>query len=385
MMGLFFPHAITTSAGAYWRLVRRNLHAQALQPSRLRLLGPARQLARDAIVGSLRGASGGVVTVRPLLGRCLFELLVFMTLGVRLGREELDELQTMHLQILHAVTAFPVFSIFPSITKRLLRKRWAAHVALQERRTEVLLPLIRARARACAGTDKDKPPGYGYVDSLLELRVADEGCRALTEAEILTLCSEFMTAAVDTSVSLMEWIMAELVNHPEVQARVYEEAREKPELSGMPYLKAVVLEGLRLHPGAHLIVPHGVKSDAEIGGYVLPKGAEVNFLVADFGLDETVWPAAREFRPERFLQDSDEVDITGSKEIKMAPFGAGRRMCPGYMLALLHAEYFVGSLVREFQWLPPTQGEDTVDMTEELASIITMKQPLRARIIPRTC
>uniref|UniRef100_A0ACD5VDI1 Uncharacterized protein n=1 Tax=Avena sativa TaxID=4498 RepID=A0ACD5VDI1_AVESA len=392
MMGLFFPGAITTSAyGAYWRLVRRNLHAQALQPSRLRLLGPARQLARDDIVGSLRGASGGVVTVRPLLGRCLFELLVFMTLGVRLGREELDELQAMHLQILHAVTAFPVFSIFPFITKRLLRKRWAAYVALQERRSEVLLPLIRARACAQA------QPGYSYVDSLLELRVAEEGGRALTEAEILTLCSEFMTAAVDTSVSLMEWIMAELVNHPEVQARVYEEVREKPELSegdhhlrgttatGMPYLKAVVLEGLRLHPGAHLIVPHGVKSDAEIGGYVLPKGAEVNFLVADFGLDETVWPAAREFRPERFLQDSDEVDITGSKEIKMAPFGAGRRMCPGYMLALLHAEYFVGSLVREFQWLPPTQGQDTVDMTEEVASIITMKQPLRARIIPRTC
>jgi cytochrome P450 len=191
---------------------------------------------------------------------------------------------------------------------------------------------------------------------------------------------------------MMEWIMAELVNHPDAQAKVYEEVRGKSELSeddlldGMPYLRAVVLESLRLHPGAHLILPHAVESDAEIGGYTVPKGAVINFFVADLGLDETVWTTApaQEFRPERFL-DGDELDITGSREIKMAPFGAGRRMCPGYTLALLHAEYFVGTLVREFQWLPPAEGQDTVDMTEELASFIVMKNRLRARIVPRTC
>jgi cytochrome P450 len=90
-------------------------------------------------------------------------------------------------------------------------------------------------------------------------------------------------------------------------------------------------------------------------------------------------------RPERFLDGDEELDITGSREIKMAPFGAGRRMCPGYTLAMLHAEYFVGTLVREFQWLPPVEGQDTVDMTEELSSFIVMKNRLRARIVPRTC
>jgi cytochrome P450 len=79
---------------------------------------------------------------------------------------------------------------------------------------------------------------------------------------------------------------------------VYEEVRGKPKLSeddlldGMPYLRAVVLESLRLHPGAHMILPHGVESDAEIGGYTVPKGAVINFFVADLGLDETVWTTA---------------------------------------------------------------------------------------------
>ncbi|VAH10062.1 unnamed protein product [Triticum turgidum subsp. durum] len=67
----------------------------------------------------------------------------------------------------------------------------------------------------------------------------------------------------------------------------------------------------------------------------------------------------------------------------MMPFGAGRRMCPGYTLAMLHLEFFVGSLVRELEWLPAVDGEE-VDMTEVLDFTTLMKNPLRVRAIPRT-
>ncbi|CAM0948851.1 unnamed protein product [Alopecurus aequalis] len=382
MFELFLGGAMAASPlGAYFRLVRRNLHLQALHPSRVRLFAPARKRVCDEFVGSLRrdrdASSQGIVTVRPLLAHCLFSLLTCMCFGVTLGQETLDKMQQIQLQISDAISRFPVFEgiFFYDITKRLRLKRW---VALRQRQKELILPLIRGRQ------DGDGP--RCYADSLLELRVPEEGDRPLTDDEMVSLCTEFMIAAMDTSMALLEWIMADVVNHPDAQAKVYEEVRGKPELSDddlrgteMPYLKAIVMEGLRMHPVAHIVFPHGVQSDAEVGGYMVPKGAEINFMVADFGLDETVWTAAREYRPERFLHDHD-VDITGTKEIKMAPFGAGRRMCPGYVLATLHAEYLVGSLVREFQWLPPAQG---VDMTEELYVAVRMKNPLRARIIPR--
>jgi cytochrome P450 len=283
----------------------------------------------------------------------------------------------MNRQIYLAMARFPAFCFFPALS---MRRRWAQYKTLRERQSKVLLPLIHSyRGTPC------------YAGSLLELRVPEEGGRPLTDAEMVSLCSEFMVGAMDASVAMMEWTMGELVNHPDAQAKVYEEVRGKPELNeddlrGMQYLRAVVLESLRLHPGAHLILPHAVQSDAEIAGYRVPKGAVINFLVADFGLDETAWTAAREFRPERFLDGDGDLDMTGSGEVKMAPFGAGRRICPGYMLALLHAEYLVGALVRDFQWLPPAPGEDiTVDMTEEPGTFIVMKHRLRARIIPRTC
>lgn len=79
----------------------------------------------------------------------------------------------------------------------------------------------------------------------------------------------------------------------------------------------------------------------------------------------------------------EDFDITGNKGIKMMPFGVGRRIYPGYELALLHLQYFAANLVWHFEWMP-VEG-DEVDLSEEFDFTITMKYPLRARITPRCC
>ncbi|EES00340.1 hypothetical protein BDA96_03G080400 [Sorghum bicolor] len=390
----------TAPYGLYWRLVRRNLAADR---ARVGLFAPARRWACEALVtGLLRAARVSSfetetepVTVRPFLRRSMFELLVYMCFGARLSLGALDEVEALERHVLASFTAFPVFAFFPPLTKRLFRKRWEAHVAVRRRLEELFVPLIHA-ARGHGGEDEDEDdPPPCYADSLLALRVPDdEGERPLTDAEMVSLCSEFLNAGTDTTATLVEWIMAELANNPDVQAKVYEEVTTRVKadvlddagnLQSLPYLRAVVLEGLRLHPPGDFVIPHGLRSDAaEIGGYTVPKGAEVNFLVAEIGRDEAVWTAAHEFRPERFLDGGEgcDVDITGSREIKMMPFGAGRRMCPGYALGMHHAEYFVGSLVRELEWLPAAKGE-AVNMERTVDFTTVMKYPLRARIIPR--
>lgn len=73
--------------------------------------------------------------------------------------------------------------------------------------------------------------------------------------------------------------------------------------------------------------------------------------------------------------------ITGSREIKMMPFGAGRRICPGLGLAMLHLEYYVANLVWNFEW--KAVDGDNVDLSEKQEFTTVMKYPLNVHISPR--
>ncbi|KAJ4836653.1 hypothetical protein Tsubulata_031054 [Turnera subulata] len=152
----------------------------------------------------------------------------------------------------------------------------------------------------------------------------------------------------------------------------------------MPYLKAVVLEGLRRHPPAHFVLPHAVTEDVVLDKYSVPKDSILTFMLAEMGWDPSVWEQPLTFKPERFLNNvngGEAFDITGSKEIKMMPFGAGRRICPAYGLAMLHLEYFVANLIWSYEWKPMHGQEVDLSVKEEFT--IVMKNPLQAHLCPR--
>ncbi|KAJ4953253.1 hypothetical protein NE237_030085 [Protea cynaroides] len=150
------------------------------------------------------------------------------------------------------------------------------------------------------------------------------------------------------------------------------------DLQKMPYLKAVVLEGLRRHPPLHYGLTHAVTTEFYLDGHVIPKNATVHFMVAEMGWDPEVWENPMEFCPDRFLS-AVGFDITGKNGIKMMPFGVGRRICPGnYNLALLLLEYFVANLVKDFKWMA-VDGEE-IDFSESEQFEVVMKSPLWAYI-----
>ncbi|KAJ6350695.1 hypothetical protein OIU78_006771 [Salix suchowensis] len=165
-----------------------------------------------------------------------------------------------------------------------------------------------------------------------------------------------------------------------------QEEVSESDLRRMPYLKAVILEGLRRHPPARLLVPHAVREDVVFNNeYLIPENAAINFLVAELGWDPKVWEDPLAFKPERFLNHDNgigqEFDITGSREIKMMPFGAGRRICPGYQLAMLHMEYYVANLILKFECKSVDGGD--VDLSEKVERTMMMKNPLQVHLSRR--
>ncbi|OEL13903.1 Cytochrome P450 89A2 [Dichanthelium oligosanthes] len=390
--------------GPVWRLLRRNLVAETLHPSRVRLFAPARAWVRGVLLDKLRaGGDGGDAPgdVMEAFRYTMFCLLVLMCFGERLDEPTVRSIEDSEREwLLYISRQMSVFFFFPFITKHIFRGRLQTARALRRRQAELFVPLISARReyKRQVKEEGQAPTSettfqHSYVDTLLDITLPEEGHRPLTDDEIVALCSEFLTAGTDTTSTGLQWIMAELVKNPAVQERLHAEIKatcgddaesvSEEVFHHMPYLKAVILEGLRKHPPGHFVLPHKAADDVEVGGYLIPNGATVNFMVAEMGRDEREWERPMEFAPERFLEGGDGVgvDMTGTKGIRMMPFGVGRRICAGLSIAMLHLEYFVANMVSEFEWQEAPGHE--VEFEEKREFTTVMKKPLRPRLVPR--
>ncbi|KAI1615398.1 cytochrome P450 [Exophiala viscosa] len=126
----------------------------------------------------------------------------------------------------------------------------------------------------------------------------------------------------------------------------------------LPYLQAVIKEGLRMHPATGLpiwrTVPEG---GATIAGVEFRAGANVgiNSWVAHHNKDVFGEDAAL-FRPERWLSSTSSPEQLAAMEKYYMPFGLGSRTCIGKNISLLEISKLVPHLIRhyEFRLLTPT-------------------------------
>ncbi|TMW96703.1 hypothetical protein EJD97_006953 [Solanum chilense] len=378
--------------GPSWRLLRRNMVSEILHPSRINPYSKVRSRVLTILIQQLHSDSAATEGIRLIdhFHYAMFYLLVLMCFGENIDEAQVKRINDVQRRWIQSAGRFINLSFFPrSLQKIIHRKQWKELIQLIQEQECVFMPLIEARMKA-----KTEEDVVAYADTLLNLEFPEKK-RKFNQGEIVSLCSEFLTAGTDTTATSLQWIMANLVKYPSIQEKLYQEISEivsrenlKPDglkeedLEKMPYLKAVILEGLRRHPPGHFLQPHTVTEEVELNGYVIPKGVAVNFMVADMGLDPQVWENPLDFNPDRFLSVGGEVfDITGVREIKMMPFGAGRRVCPGYGLAMLHLEHIVANLIWHFEW-KAVDGND-VDLSEKLEFTVVMKNPLCARIRPR--
>lgn len=213
----------------------------------------------------------------------------------------------------------------------------------------------------------------------------------------MLLVLEFRGAGAGTVAACLEWTLPHVVNDQEVQEKLSDEVQSaggtvvsssRSLIHGMPYLNAVVLESLRMHPTVPFIQRH-VHADA--AGFLGVGGTTSDLLmqvsVGAIGRYTKTWTDPDEFRPERFLPGGEAEDVgplPGPKEIRMVPFGTGHRFCPGVGLAMMNIKCFLAALVHEFHWKPPTVGCAGVDVTELNTFVKGMKTPLSVRLTRRT-
>lgn len=193
----------------------------------------------------------------------------------------------------------------------------------------------------------------------------------------------------DTVAILVEWVVARMVLHQDIQAKLYEEiasvtsnntkSLSDSDIPKLPYLQAIVKETLRIHPpGPLLSWARLAIQDVHVGPNLVPAGTIAMVNMWSITHDAKIWSDPEEFKPERFIGGGD-VSVMGS-DLRLAPFGSGRRVCPGKAMGLATVHLWIAQLIQNFKWV---KGSCDVDLTEVLKLSMEMKKPLKCKAVPR--
>ncbi|GMH21291.1 hypothetical protein Nepgr_023133 [Nepenthes gracilis] len=238
--------------------------------------------------------------------------------------------------------------------------------------------------------DHTKETEKDFIDILLEIQRSNTIGFQIDRTNIKALTLDAFIAGTDTTYTVLEWAMTELLKHPQVMRELQNEIKEvikskakvsEDDLKKMKYLKAVIKETLRLHPPAPLLLPHKSTKDVKIKGYDIADGTQVILNVWTIQRDPTYWEESEKFYPERFFNST--IDFKG-KDFQLIPFGAGRRGCPGISFATVIIELAIANIVNKFDWCLPVEGRDSLDMSETTGVSAHRKIPLLAVATPHS-
>ncbi|KAM7510305.1 hypothetical protein LguiB_009180 [Lonicera macranthoides] len=165
------------------------------------------------------------------------------------------------------------------------------------------------------------------------LNISQENPNEIDRTHMEHMFLDLFSAGTDTTSSTLEWALAELLRNPEIMLKAKSELNE------------VIGKGKILKEVDVTRLPYMVETDVEACAYIVPKGAQVLLSAWAIGRDPRLWEDPLSFKPERFL--GSKIDVRG-QDFELIPFAAGRRICPGLLLAIRMVPVMLGSMINLF-------------------------------------
>lgn len=395
---------VHTPYGAYWRMARKLCATELFSARRVDSYEHIRAQEMRALAQGLFESRGRAVAVREHLANATLRNILRMSVGEKWSgcygsadgeefRRTLDEAFAVTGAVSNVGEWVPWLGwLDVQGCVRRMKRLSKVHDRFLE---QILHEHEERRRREAAVAGTGESAARDLVDVLLQLAEEKDGPESearLTRDGVKAFVLDIIAGGTESSAVTMEWAMSELLRRPDALAAATDEldrvvGRDRwvteRDLPHLPYIDAVVKETMRLHPVGPLLVPHLAREDTMVAGYDVPAGARVLVNVWAIARDPASWPdQPQEFRPERFARIS-AVDVRG-QHFELLPFGAGRRMCPAYNLAMKVVAGGLANLLHGFAWRLP-DGVSPVDVSmEELVGLSTRRKvPLVAVAEPR--
>jgi cytochrome P450 len=332
---------LLTSEGDLWRRQRKTIQP-AFRRDRIAafadvVVGEAGQLI-DSLGRRPPGAAVDVMTEMTrltlrILGKTLLDADLAQFGGLGPAFEAVQDQAMFEMVTLRAL---PIWLPLPK------HRRFAV---ARDQLEDIAMALVSQRERDLS------PGGEDMISRLLDAYRTEPQAslrhRRLKD-ELLTI----LLAGHETTASTLSWTWYLIDRHPEVAARMHDEAvavlGDRPpryeDLRDLRYTTMVIQEAMRLYPPVWGLTRVALEAD-EVGGYRVPAGADVMISPYTLHRHPGFWPEPDRFDPERF----DPAAPGPEHRYAYIPFGAGPRVCVGSHLGMMEATFVAAMVARKFR------------------------------------
>jgi cytochrome P450 len=334
-----FGNGLATSNGEFHRRQRR-----MVQPAfhRDRIARYAGTMARAVaeLTGTWRPGQVRVVEedtqalAVTIVGQALF--------STEMGTRAIEEVRrSIFIVLQYAI----IRALSPPIVERLpLRANREFDEAIRRMRA-IVLDVVR-------GWREDGTDHSDLLSMLLLARDADGS--GMSDQQVHDEVMTLLIGGIETTALALAWTFHELGRHPAVEARVHAEvdgvldgrAPTFDDVGKLVYLKQVVNEVLRMYPIWFLM--RRALAPVELGGTVLPEGAEVIFSPHALHHDPASFEDPYDFDPDRWSPERAASIPRGA----FVPFGAGARQCVGNLFAQTEIVIAVATVAARWRLVP---------------------------------
>ncbi|XP_051987158.1 sterol 26-hydroxylase, mitochondrial isoform X2 [Xyrauchen texanus] len=334
----------------------------------------------------LRLRSQDHVTINDLAAELYkfgFEGISSVLFETRLGCLQ-EEIPTATLRFISAVNDMLTLSesvlFFPRWTRHIL-PFWKRFVQAWDDLYDVARHLIDKKVKHIqAQIERGEQVEGMYLTYLLS-------SKKLSLAEVYISITELLLGGVDTTSNTLSWTLYHLARDAEVQKRLYDEVvmvcpnKELPtadHLTRMPYMKAVIKETLRMYP----VVPGNgrltVDTEVIVDNYWFPKKTQFHLCHYAVSHDESEFPDAEWFVPERWLRGNPSR--SQHHPYSSIPFGVGVRACVGKRVAELEMYFALCRLMQHYE----VRAEKGAPLTQpKTRTLLIPSKPINLQFIPR--
>jgi len=183
----------------------------------------------------------------------------------------------------------------------------------------------------------------------LMLRSRYENGAGMSRGEIADQLLTLLAAGHETTATTLAWAVERLRRHPPMLRRLAEEC----DAGGSQLRQATIMEVQRVRPVIDFVPRKVLAPSMRVGRWTLTRGQYVLVSISLIHNDDSVFPDAGSFDPDRFTDGKADV-------YKWIPFGGGARRCIGAAFAQMEMDVVLRTLLRDYAIMPTQQPGERV-------------------------